>query len=388
MILSVPKEIHSKERRVALTPDSVKRLVKKGFKIHVERGAGEGSNITDAEYEKAGAAMESGPEAVYSAADVVLKVKKPEMNEAVGKHEADMLKQGTALVALVYPYNNHDLVNKLAARRITTFSLDIIPRTTLAQAMDVMSSMSTLIGYKAVLTAAGLLPKIFPMLITAAGTIAPTRVLVLGAGVAGLQAVATAKRLGAIVEVFDQRAVVKEQVETLGAKFVEVKTDEETESEGGYATVLSEQYKKRQHELITKHIARSDIVITTAQIPGHRAPTLITEAMVKGMKRGSVIIDTAVEDGGNCELTEPDKEVVKHGVTISGLMSITSSLAVHASQMFSKNVENFIEHISEKDASALKIDPEDEITVGSLITRSGEVVHAKTRDFMAAAKGK
>jgi NAD(P) transhydrogenase subunit alpha len=388
MKVSVPKEILAGERRVALTPDSVKRLVKSGFEVYVESGAGVGAVFSDGDYETAGAKIEASVEALLGNADLVLKVQGPIKNEAAGKHEIDMMREGSAFIALLYPLVNHNIVKRLAQRRITAFSLDLIPRTTLAQSMDVMSSMSTIAGYKAVLTAANALPKFFPMFMTAAGTVAPAKVLVFGAGVAGLQACATAKRLGGVVEAFDQRPAVKEQVESLGARFVEVPTEEEAETKGGYAKELSEEYKKRQAELIRKHILKSDVVITTALIPGKRAPILITEDMVQSMKAGSVIVDLAADFGGNCELTESGKEVEKHGVLISGLTNLASTIPVHASQMFSKNVEKFLVHLSEKDGSKLKLEMEDEITYGSLVTHSGEVVHKMTKESMEAAGGK
>lgn len=375
MRIAVPKEIEPGEKRVALTPDTVKRLVKSGFEVAVESGAGAGSVHTDEEYTGAGAKVETGVESLLGGADLVVKIQPPRQNDAAGKHEIDMMREGSALISFLYPLMNRDIVEKLAARRITAFSLDFIPRTTLAQAMDVLSSMSTIAGYKAVLTAASALPKFFPMFMTAAGTVAPAKVLVIGAGVAGLQACATAKRLGGVVEVFDQRPVVKEQVESLGVRFVEVPTEEEAETAGGYAKELSEEYKKKQAELIAKHIAKSDVVITTALIPGKRAPVIITEEMLKTMKQGSVIVDLAADFGGNCELTEPGREVEKHGVTISGLTNVASSMAVHASQMLSKNVEKFLVHLSEADGSKLKLDLEEEITAGALITHNGEVVN-------------
>lgn len=385
MKVAVPKEIRTGERRVAIIPDSVKRMVKKGIDVTVESGAGEESMYSDADYEAAGAKIESSVEALFGNADVVLKVNQPDLNPAVGKNEIDLMREGSALIAILLPLANHDLVKKLAEKKITSFSLDAIPRTTLAQSMDVLSSMSTVTGYSAVLTAAGRLPKFFPMFMTAAGTVAPAKVLILGAGVAGLQACATAKRLGAIVEVFDQRPVVKEQVQSLGGRFVEVATEESAETEGGYAKELSDDYKKRQAELIHKHIVKSDVVITTALIPGKKAPILITGKMVEEMRNGSVIVDLAAEFGGNCELTEMGKEVIKHGVTISGLSNVSSTIPFHASQMFSKNVENYLFHLS--DENGLKMDLEDEITSGSLVTHKGEIVHKKTLEAMSAKGG-
>ena len=385
MRVSIPKEIKMGERRVAAIPDSVNRMVKKGIEVSVESGAGEGALFTDSDYAAAGARIESSVPTLFGGADVVLKVQVPVLNTTVGRHEIDMMREGSALVALLCPLMYHDLVRQLTSRKITAFSMDVIPRVAAAQGMDVLSSMSTVSGYKAVLTAANALPKFFPMFMTAAGTIAPARVLVLGAGVAGLQACATAKRLGAVVEAFDQRPVVKEQVESLGVRFVGVPTEEAAETAGGYARELSGDYRRRQAELIHKHIMKSDVVITTALIPGRRAPVLITEQMVKDMKPGSVIVDLAADFGGNCELTEPGKEVIRYGVLISGLVNVPSYMPVHASQMYSQNLEKFLFHVY--DGKGLKIDMEDEITKGTLITHQGKIVHKMTLDAMAAAGG-
>jgi NAD(P) transhydrogenase subunit alpha len=386
MKVAVPKEIKTGERRVALIPESVKRMVGKGVEVTVESGAGEESLFPDSDYEAAGAKIEPSVEALFGNADVVVKVNQPMTNPTVGKDEIDMMREGSALISILLPLANHDLVKKLAEKKINAFSLDSIPRITLAQSMDVLSSMSTVSGYKAVLTAAGHLPKFFPMFMTAAGTVAPAKVLVLGAGVAGLQACATARRLGAVVEVFDQRPVVKEQVKSLGGKFVEVPTEEDAETAGGYAKELSDEYKKRQAELIHKHIVKSDVVITTALIPGKKAPILISSKMVEEMRPGSIVVDLAAEFGGNCELTQMGKEVVEHGVTISGLLNIPSTIPFHASQMFSKNIENYLSHLS--DENGLKMDLEDEITRGSLITHNGEIIHKMTLDTLSAGGGK
>jgi H+-translocating NAD(P) transhydrogenase subunit alpha len=383
--VAIPKEILEGERRVAVIPETVKRMTKKGIEVSVEAGAGEGSFITDREYQEAGAKMESSVESLYSSVDAILKINKPISNKKLGKHEIDLMKQGTVLVSFIYPLSEIRLVKKLAEKGITSFARDSIPRTTLAQSMDVLSSMSTVAGYKAVLIGANALGKFFPMFMTAAGTIAPAKVLILGAGVAGLQAVATARRLGAVVEVFDTRQVVKEQVESLGAKFVAVDSGEDAQTATGYAKELSEEYKEKQTELIQKHIMKSDICITTALIPGKKAPILITEQMVKGMKEGSVIVDLAAEQGGNCELTEPGKQIVKSGVTISGLFNIPSLMPVHASQMYSKNIEKFFTHLT--DEKGFKMDLNDEITRGSVITHKGEIMLQGIKDVMAGSGG-
>jgi H+-translocating NAD(P) transhydrogenase subunit alpha len=383
--VGIPKEILGGEKRVALIPESVNRLLKKGFEVSVESGAGEDSFFSDKDYQEAGAQIESSVDSLYAGADVVVKINTPGQNEKVGKHEIDMMKEGAILVSFLFPLTNSDIVERLARRKISSFSVDMIPRTTLAQSMDVLSSMSTVAGYKAVLTSAMLIGKFFPMFMTAAGTIPPVKMLILGAGVAGLQAIATARKLGAVVEVFDTRKVVKEQVQSLGAKFIEVESTEDAQSATGYAKELSDEYKRKQEELIHKHIAKSDICITTALIPGKRAPVLITEEMVKGMKTGSVIVDLAAEQGGNCALTEPGKQVLKHGVMISGILNIPSTMPIHASQMFSKNLEKYINHLT--DDKKFKMDFSDEITSGSLITHNGEIVNSRVKEAVGTKGG-
>jgi len=377
MRIAVPKETQPGERRAALVPESVQRLVKKGFQVVVQAGAGEAAYFTDEDYRKAGASVEASPDALWHQADMVLAVRKP-TEDAIAR-----MREGAALVGFLQPLTDLDLVRRLAQRRITAFALETLPRITLAQSMDALTSMSTIAGYKAVLVAAHALPRFFPMLMTAAGTVAPAKVLVIGAGVAGLQAIATAKRLGAVVEAFDQRPVVKEQVESLGGRFVEVPTEEEAETAGGYAKEMSEEYRRRQTEVLRKHIVKADVVITTALIPGKRAPLLITEDMVRQMRPGSVIVDLAAEQGGNCALTEPGKEVLKHGVLIIGPLNLPSTLPFPASQMISRNLEKLILHLA--NAEGLKLDLEDEITRGTLITHGGEVVHPAVREKMTEA---
>ena len=296
--------------------------------------------------------------------------------------DISQLKEGSTLIAPLLPLVNHDLVKALAARNVTTYAVDQIPRTTLAQMMDVLSSQATCAGYYAVVMAAGALPRFFPMLITAAGTIAPATLLVMGAGVAGLSAIGAARRLGARVEAFDVRKVVKEQVESLGAKFVEIDSTEDAQTAGGYAKEVSEEYKRKQAEAIAKHAAKADAIICTALIPGKRAPILITEEMVKSMKPGSVIVDLAAEQGGNCEGVEPGKTVVKHGVTLIGALDLPSHVAVHASQMWSRNMEKLLFHLT-KDG-VFKGDDNEEIAKGCLITRGGEVVHENVKKAMAS----
>ncbi len=375
MKVSVPKEVAPGEERVAIVPDTVKRLANKGIVVFMESAAGERARFLDEEYREAGATIEPSAEALFAGADVVVKIHRPTPEEIA------QVREGGALISFLYPLVNLDLVGTLAARKITAISVDSIPRTTLAQMMDVLSSQATIAGYYSVILAAHSLPKFFPMLMTAAGTIAPAKVLVLGAGVAGLQAVATAKRLGAAVEAFDVRKVVRGQVESLGAKFVEVDNAEDAQTESGYAKEVSESYKKRQAEIIHRHIAKSDVCITTALIPGQRAPVLITEEMVRDMRPGSVIVDLAAEQGGNCALTEPGAEVVRHGVAIIGRVNLPSRLAVPASQMYSRNMEKFLLHLLGD--GGLKIDFTDEITRGCVITHGGEIVHPKVRELLA-----
>ncbi len=369
MIVAVPKESSAGERRVALTPDAAKRLAAKGLTVRVERGAGEAASHADEQYRKAGCEVVED-RAQLLAADIVLTVS--------ALAEDDPLEEGSVLVGVFQPLTDHATVRSLARRNVTSFSLDLLPRITRAQSMDVLSSMSTVAGYKAVLLAATSLGKFFPMLVTAAGTIAPAKTLILGAGVAGLQAIATARRLGAVVEAFDVRPAVKEQVESLGAKFLETESEDlSAEGEGGYAKAMSEEQHKRELELLHKHVRDADIVITTALIPGKPAPVLITAEMVRDMRPGSVIVDLAAEMGGNCALTEKDREVVKHGVVIIGKTNLAATMPVHASQMYARNVSTFLALLI--DDGNVKLDFEDEIIQGSCITHEGKIVHDRVR---------
>ena len=375
MRIGVPQESTAGERRVAIVPEAAAKLVSAKHEVIVESGAGLGSGHDDEAYRKAGATI-ADRGAVFGA-DVVVKVQRP------APEEIALLREGNTLIATIQPLTNKDAVRSLAARRTTAFSMDMIPRVTRAQPMDSLSSQSNIAGYKAVLVAASSLPKFFPMLTTAAGTVTPARVLVLGAGVAGLQAIATARRLGAVVEAFDTRPVVKEQVQSLGAKFLEIELGEQGEGTGGYAKELSEEAHKKEQELVGKHVRDADVVITTALVPGRRAPILVTADMVKGMKPGSVVVDLAAEMGGNCELTEPGQTVVREGVTIHGEVNWPSTVAFHASQLYSRNVSALLAHLA-KDG-ALALDLEDEITKGALITYQGQVVHAATKAALEKA---
>ena len=371
MRIAVRRETAPGERRVAVVPDSIKRLAAKNIEVTVEGGAGSGAFASDAEYAAAGARVEPTLEGTLADADVVVQIRPPRVEDVA------RLREGCALVSLLYPLQDLDVVRALSARRITALAVDMIPRTTVAQMMDVLSSQATAAGYEAVLMAASVLPKFFPMLMTAAGTIAPARVLVLGAGVAGLQAIGTAKRLGAVVEAFDVRRVVKEQVESLGAKFVEVEA-EDAQGAGGYARELGEEAKKKQAEAIARHVAKADVVVCTALIPGKRAPVLVTAEMVRSMRAGSVIVDLAAEQHGNCELTRPGETVVEDGVTIIGQTDAASRLCAHASQMYSRNTEKLLFHVTRDGAWSL--DFADEIVAGSVVTHDGAIVHPRVKE--------
>ena len=381
MIIGVPREVTPGERRVALVPVSVRRLVEAGLEVQIESGAGSDSACADGEYADAGAQIGSDPQEIFARADILVRVQTLGPHPGSGQHEAEMLREGGCLIGVLQPFSQPELIQRLLARRVTAFSLDLMPRTTLAQTMDVLSSMSTLAGYKAALLAANALPKIFPMLMTAAGTLKPARVLVLGAGVAGLQAIATARRLGAVVEAFDIRSAVKEQIESLGARFVQEETvTEDAEDAGGYAKEQTQAQLESQQKLLSKHIAQADAVISTALVPGRRAPILITEEQVRAMRPGSVIIDLAAEAGGNCEVTQPGQVVSAHGVDVHAPLNLPSSLPVHASQMFSRNLTNYLLHLI-KDAG-LELDLEDELTKGPLVTHEGAIVHEGVRAAM------
>ena len=374
LTVAVPKETMPGERRVALTPDVVRKLAA-GFRFIVERDAGAASSYLDQAYQDAGATIVTDAATLYQQADIVVKVQRPTDEESA------LLKPGSILIAFLQPLVRPQLVVQLAERKVTAISMDAIPRITRAQSMDALSSMSTVSGYKAVLHAANTLQKFFPLLMTAAGTIPPARVLILGAGVAGLQAIATARRLGAVVEAFDARPVVKEQVESLGASFVEFEVaPEEAEGAGGYAKELSEEHTRREIALIKDHAVRADAIITTALVPGKPAPLLLPEDTVQAMRPGSVIIDIAAESGGNCELTVPGETVVRHNVIIMGPLNLPSEMATHASQMYARNVSALLEHLAPK--GQLHVDLEDAITGGVVLTRDGEVLHGPTRAWM------
>ena len=379
MRIAVPKEIAPGERRVALTPEAAAALVKGGLEVLVETGAGEGAFHTDAAFEKAGVRIVPDASTLYGQADVVLKVQRPALAEV------DRLREGAVLVSFLQALTSPDLVERLAARRITSFGMEGIPRISRAQKMDALSSQANIAGYKAVLIAAESLAKFFPMLMTAAGTVFAARALVMGAGVAGLQAIATARRLGAQVWGYDVRAAVKEQVESLGAKFLALDLGiADAEDKGGYARALSPEASRRQQELLAERTKEFDVVITTALVPGRPAPRLVTGETVAGMRPGSVIVDLAAEAGGNCELTEPDQVVVRHGVTIHGPTNLPATLPVHASQLYARNVTELLRELVKDGALALDFD--DEVVKGACVTHGGQVVNEAVKAAVAARK--
>jgi NAD(P) transhydrogenase subunit alpha len=375
--VATPKETAEDERRVALVPDTATKLIAAGLEVSLESGAGEAAFLGDDAYEKAGVKIVNSAAALLKDAGAVLKV------EAPTAAEVDLLKSGAVLISFLQPATQGDIVKALAKRGVTAFSLELVPRISRAQSMDALSSQASAAGYKAVLIAAGRLGKFFPMMMTAAGTVAPARVLVMGAGVAGLQAIATARRLGAVVSAYDVRTAVKEEVQSLGATFIELPLETQ-EGEGGYAREQSEEFLRKQRELIGEHIAKSDVVITTAAIPGRRAPLLVTADMVKGMRRGSVIVDLAAETGGNVELTKAGEDVVVGDVVIIGTRNVPSTMPLHASQLLARNVANLLLHLV-KDG-AIAIDFADEITKGCCVTHGGEIVNERAKQLVAATK--
>lgn len=370
MQVYVPKETRPGERRVALVPESVRKLVKAGVAVSVERGAGEGSFTADEAFQEAGATLAPGRVVAMSEADLILMANPPSEDDIAA------MRRGAMLIAPLLPARNLDLVRALAAQEVTAFSTDAIPRISRAQSMDVLSSMASIAGYKAVILAADTLPRYFPMLMTAAGTVLPAKVFVIGAGVAGLQAIATARRLGAVVEATDTRPAVKTEIESLGAKFVGVESGEDAQDKGGYAKQLSEEFYRKQADLIAKHCASSDVVITTALIGGVTAPRLITADMVARMKPGSVIVDLAAPGGGNCELAKPGEAVEYNGVSILAPLNLPSDVAFHGSLLFSRNLTSFILAFW-KDA-AFRLDLSDDILKEATITHDGKVIHAPT----------
>ncbi len=378
MKIAVAKENELGEFRVAQVPDTISRLVKQGFEVLVEAGAGLGAGYEDADYEAVGATVISNSAQLWGEADILLKVNPP--NKQDGSLEINWLKPGATLISFLNPLGDPTITQQLAQRQVTAFSMELIPRSTRAQSMDALSSQANIAGYKAVLLAAASLPRIFPMMTTAAGTIPPAKVLVLGAGVAGLQAIATARRLGAVVDAFDIRPTVKEQVQSVGGNFIEINLEETTEAEGGYAKQVSGDTQELIRQGLSPYIAKADVVITTAQVPGKVAPLLITEDTVAQMKPGSVIVDLASESGGNCACSEAGKNVSSHGVTIIGLTNLPGTVPVNTSQMYAKNLLNVVKHLT-KDGE-LELDFADDITNSACVAHNGEIRNDRIKEAL------
>ena len=384
LIVGVPKESYPGERRVAIVPAVIASLTKAGLEVVVESGAGEQAGYPDSAYVDKGAKI-SDRAAVFGAADIVVQVLAYGSNDATGKDDLPLLRRGQVLIGFLRPFGSAEVVQEIAAAGVTSFSVELVPRTTRAQSMDALSSMGTICGYKAVLVAAETSPRVFPMLTTAAGTITPARVFVIGAGVAGLQAIATARRLGAVASAYDMRPAAKEQVQSLGGRFVELPIEAQNAQDArGYGTAQDENFYARQRELLTRVVAESDVVISAAVIPGKKSPVLITAEMVKGMAPGSVIVDLAAERGGNCELTRTGEMVIAHGVSIIGAINLASSVPYHASQMYARNVTTFLLYMM-KDGK-LQVNAQDEIIRETMVTSGGEVVNARVREFFKMAE--
>lgn len=382
MIIGVPRESYPGERRVALVPMVVPNLVKAGFEVVVEAGAGYQAGYPDAQYVEKGAKVAPDRTAVFSAADIVVQVLCYGSNDISGKADLPLLRRNQVLIGFLRPFGSAEVIQQIAETGITSFSVELVPRTTRAQSMDALSSMGTICGYKAVLMAADSLPRIFPMLTTAAGTISPARVFVIGAGVAGLQAIATARRLGAVASAYDLRPAAEEQVQSLGGRFIELPIEaKDAEDARGYARPQDERFYDRQRQLLGRIVAESDVVITAAVIPGKKSPILVTHEMIQGMAPGSVIFDLAAERGGNCELTRTGQTVVEHGVTIIGAINLASGVPYHASQMYARNVTAFLLHLVKN--GQLQLNLEDEIIRETLVTHNGEVVNERVREFFS-----
>ena len=390
MIVGVPKESFPGEHRVALVPSVIPNLAKAGLEVLLEKNAGNEAGYPDAAYTEKGAKIAPDRATVFASADIVVQVLCYGSNERTGKADLALMRRDQILIGFLRPLGSREIVQEIAGTGVASFAIEMMPRTTRAQSMDALSSMATVCGYKAVLIAADVLPRFFPMLTTAAGTITPSRVLVIGVGVAGLQAIATARRLGAVVSAYDVRPAVKEQVQSLGGRFVELPIEaKDAQDARGYATAQDESFYARQRELMGKVVAENDVVITTAVVPGKKAPVLVTAQMVRGMGPGSVIVDLAAERGGNCELTRSEETIVDSGVTIIGRINLASTVPYHASSLYARNVTAFLLHLVK--GGKLNLNLEDEITRDTLLTRGGEVVNARVREFFAlpalAAKG-
>ncbi|MFH2004174.1 MAG: Re/Si-specific NAD(P)(+) transhydrogenase subunit alpha [Bacteroidota bacterium] len=377
MKIGILKELITDEARVALVPSTAAQFVKDGHEVLVESRSGERASFADAQFEKVGARIITSPSEVYDQSDLLIRIHPLTDHPQLGKHEGELLRESAAVVGFMSPFSNRNTIETFVRRRITSFSMEFIPRSARAQSMDALSSMATIAGYKAVLLAANHLKKIFPLMMTAAGTIHPSTVLILGAGVAGLQAIATAKRLGARVEAFDPRPVVKEQVQSLGASFVEMELPKDAETEQGYAKELSAEFLKMEQEAIASRLPKVDVVISTAQVFGKRPPILITNDMLKLLRPGSVIVDLAAEQGGNCEATKSGETLDVHGITVIGAVNLPSTLPVHASELYARNVTNFIRHVYQQKNGA--IDFNDDIVKSACLTHNGEIVNQLLR---------
>ena len=381
MIIGVPKESFPGERRVALVPAVLPTLIKAGFEVHVQLGAGVDAGYPDSLYVEKGAKIVVDRPTVFSAADIIAQVLCYGSNDVTGELDVPLYRRNQILVGFLRPFGSLEILQQIAQAGVTSFSVELMPRTTRAQSMDALSSMATVCGYKAVLMAADSHPRIFPMLTTAAGTVTPARVFVIGCGVAGLQAIATARRLGAVISAYDLRPVAKEQVQSLGGRFVELPIEaKDAQDARGYARAQDEDFYRRQRELLGKVVQESDVVITAAVIPGKKSPILVTEDMVKGMALGSVIFDLASERGGNCEITEPGKTVVKHGVTIIGAINVATGVPYHASMMYARNITAFLTHLIKDQKINLNL--EDEIVRETLLTSGGEIAQPRVREFL------
>jgi NAD(P) transhydrogenase subunit alpha len=382
VIIGVPKEIYPGDRRVALVPVVIPTLTKAGFEVHIQSGAGLEAGYPDSQYVDKGAKIVADRAAIFAAADIIVQLLCYGANDINGKQDLPLFRRDQILVGFLRPFGSKDVVEEIAHSGVTAFAIELMPRSTRAQSMDALSSLATAAGYEAVLRAADHHPRIFPMLTTAAGTITPARVFIIGCGVAGLQAIATSRRLGAVTSAYDLRPAVKEQVHSLGGRFVELPIEaKDAQDARGYATAQGEDFYRRQRELLGKVVQESDVVITTAVIPGKKAPVLVTEEMVKGMAHGSVIVDLAAERGGNCEITEPGKTVVKHGVTVMGPINLANGVPYHSSMMYARNVTAFLTYLI-KDQK-LTLNPEDEIMSETLLTRGGEIVNARVREIFS-----
>jgi NAD(P) transhydrogenase subunit alpha len=382
VIIGVPKEIYPGERRVALVPAVLPTLIKAGFEVQIQTGAGVEAGYPDSAYSDKGAKIVADRAAVFGAADIIVQVLCYGANDKTGEQDLPLLRRNQILIGFLRPFGTADVVQRIAQTGVTAFSVELMPRTTRAQSMDALSSMATVSGYKSVLLAADSLPRIFPMLTTAAGTVTPARALVIGTGVAGLQALATARRLGAVISAYDVRPAAKEQVQSLGGRFIELPIEaKDAQDARGYARAQDEDFYRRQRELLGKTVQESDVVITTAVIPGKKAPVLVTEDMVKGMATGSVIVDLAAERGGNCEITQGGKTVVKHGVTIVGPINLASTVPYHASMMYARNLTAFLTYII-KDQK-LSLNPSDQIIADTVVAHAGEIVQERVREFFS-----